>query len=279
MDFLGAEDILALDAPPADRRYDYGDHESQFVNLRLPSGEGPYPVVAILHGGCWVKAFASLGYFAPVAEKLRQSGYAVWNIEYRRVDEKGGGWPGTFQDVGMGMDLLREAGEEYPLDTGKVVVIGHSAGGHLALWAAGRAKIPAGTPLSAPDPIAVQGAVSIAGPGDLEAAREHMAEPCGGDHIIALMDGTGGEAPDNYAIGSPVNLLPLGVRQIMLTGDHDDIVPVRFAKAYVEKAQAAGDRAEHRIIENAAHHEIGAPDSVAWPVLKAAIEDLMAAGR
>jgi len=274
MDFLTAADILAVPAPGPDRRLRYGTARSQFVELRRPAATGPHPLVVLVHGGCWIERFAGLEYFGALAETLRQAGYATWNLEYRRADEAGGGWPGTFRDVAAGIDLLRTVAGTEGIDPARVIACGHSAGAHLALWAAARARIPPGSELADPHPLPVCGVVAIAGPGDLEAARPHMSGPCAGDRIAQLMGGTESRIPQRYAIGSPIRLLPFGVRQILLSGRYDAIVPPRFADAYVRAATAAGDPAEHRIVEDAAHHEFGDPGSVAWPAVKKAIDDL-----
>ena len=135
---LTRNDIPLLPSDPAVARIAYGPDANQFADLRLPPGAGPSPVIAIFHGGCWAE-FADLAYTAPLASALTREGWATWNIEYRRIHQPGGGWPGTFDDAARGVDALREAARQYPLDFSRVVVIGHSAGGQLALWTASQA--------------------------------------------------------------------------------------------------------------------------------------------
>jgi len=264
-------DIDKLPSKAADQRIAYGSEPLQFADLRLPPGKGPHPVAIILHGGCWVSKFADLQNTAAQADALRDAGVATWNVEYRRNDDPGGGWPGTFHDVARAADHLREIAGKYNLDLKRVVAVGHSAGGHLALWLAARGRLPKTSELYSPRPLALAGVVVNGGPGDLEAAREHMKSPCGSDVISALMGGTEKDVPQRYAQGSPVRLLPLGVPQIFLTGEHDQVVPANFADNYGAQARTAGDRVQHEVIGGAGHHEYNAPNSVAFPAVKRAV--------
>src|SRR5579875_2539599 len=139
---MTSRDILFTPAPTADERIFYGDDdEVQFGDLRLPSGPGPHPVVMTIHGGFWRAAF-DLQYMGLICNALRGAGIATWNVEYRRVGQPGGGWPGTFRDVARAADHLRALAPRYSLDLARVVALGHSAGGHLALWLAARPRIP-----------------------------------------------------------------------------------------------------------------------------------------
>ena len=127
----------------------YGPGADRFGELWRPAGDGPWPVVVLLHGGFW-RAQRTLELMRPLAADLAGRGFAAWNLEYRRVGQPGGGWPGTCEDVAAGLDhLARLAGRE-PLDLDRLVVAGHSAGGHLALWSAARAGLPAGAPGAGP---------------------------------------------------------------------------------------------------------------------------------
>lgn len=139
---LRPADVNALPSRPADARVTYGADPLQFGDLRLPSGKGPFPVAVVIHGGCWVSTFATLQNTAAMADALRDAGIATWNVEYRRLDNPGGGWPGTFTDVGIAADHVRVLAKTYPLDLSRVLAVGHSAGGHLALWLAGRSAAP-----------------------------------------------------------------------------------------------------------------------------------------
>jgi acetyl esterase/lipase len=159
---MSASDVVALPRPEADHRLSYGDDPLQFGELRLPEGEGPFPVVIVIHGGCWLSAY-DLGYMSALADALTVAGVATWSIEYRRVGDEGGGWPGTFQDVADAADHLFEIASEYDLDLDRVAAVGHSAGGHLALWLAGRKWLDGEDPLRGEGPLALNGVVALAG--------------------------------------------------------------------------------------------------------------------
>src|SRR5215210_6101524 len=130
---LGPSAVDKLPSKPADAKVAYGSDPLQFGELRLPKGTGPFPVAVVIHGGCWVSEFATLQNTAAAADALRDAGVATWNIEYRRSNNPGGGWPGTFMDVAAATDYVRELARRYTLDLTRVLAIGHSAGAHLAL--------------------------------------------------------------------------------------------------------------------------------------------------
>ena len=163
------QDVLDLPSPPPDQHIAYGDEPQQFGHLRLPKGKGPHPIVIVVHGGCW-RARYDLHHVGSFCASLTEAGVATWSLEYRRIGDEGGGWPGTFIDVARGCDKLRDLAELYPLDSSRVIAAGHSAGGHLALWLAARSHLPKSSPLYSEDPIALDGVVSLAGIADLERA-------------------------------------------------------------------------------------------------------------
>ena len=134
--------ISVLEKAPRGEKFSYGEDPLQFGELYLPAGDGPFPVVVLIHGGCWLAEFDQ-AHLRSLAVAARDSGFAVWNVEYRRVGNPGGGWPGTFLDVAAGTDYLRELARQHPLDLEQVVPVGHSAGGHLALWLAMRSQLTA----------------------------------------------------------------------------------------------------------------------------------------
>ncbi len=136
-----SRDILTRPAPPVDHRLSYGTDEFQFGDLRLPKGAGPHPVAIVIHGGCWMSEYG-LSYMGHLSAALTEAGVATWCVEYRRVGNQGGGWPGTFEDVARAADHLRKIAKTYPLDLNQVIAVGHSAGGHLALWLAARKLLP-----------------------------------------------------------------------------------------------------------------------------------------
>ena len=167
------EDVRKSPSRPPDQKISYGNGPRQYAELRLPQGGGPFPVIAILHGGCWT-GFAGAEYDAAVATALAEKGYATWNVEYRRAHETGGGWPSTFDDAERGVQALREASRKYPLDLKRVAILGHSAGGQLALYVGSRLKWPV---------------VSLAGIADMRAFAHREWNPCL-DGELLVMGGT-----------------------------------------------------------------------------------------
>jgi acetyl esterase/lipase len=276
--YLHASDVDALPSRPADQRVSYGPDSLEFGDLRLPSGAArpPYPVVAIIHGGCWVARYATLQNTAALADALTQAGVATWNIEYRRADRPGGGWPGTFLDAGRAVDFLRTLASRAPLDTTRVVVMGHSAGGHLALWVAARHRLPASSPLhSAEAPLAVRGVVDLAGPPDLASFYAPDTAACG-EGVAELLGATPDRVPDRVHDGSPSVLVPLGVPQAWLSGVDDRIVPSATQLApFADAARQAGDRVTLTVIPRASHFELITPTSSAYAQVRAAVLALL----
>jgi acetyl esterase/lipase len=265
------EELLERTPPRADARISYGSGALQFGDLYLPKGHGPYPVIVLIHGGCWLAELPGLELVAPLAGALRERGFAVWNIEYRRLGHAGGGYPGTFQDAGDAIDFLRTIAPRYRLDLSRVVAVGHSAGGHLALWVAARARLPRTSALYIRDPLALRGAVSLAGIDDLQAYRADGGDACGGPSTI---DRLVGHRTDTFADTSPARLLPLGVPQAIVSGSEDGIVAAHFGRDYARKARAAGNRVDDIEIQGAGHFDLIDPEGPAWPRIAAAIDRL-----
>jgi acetyl esterase/lipase len=264
---MSAADVVALDAPPPQHRIAYGEHPLQFGHLRLPEGAGPYPVVVFVHGGCWLSQYG-IDFFGAVEEGLREAGYAVWSLEYRRVGDEGGGWPNTFLDVARGADHLRELAARFPLDLSRIVVSGHSAGGHLALWLAARGRITSG-PLRAHSPLPMRAVLALAPAPDLEGL--HSAGVCG-EVVDRLMGGGPDEVAERYAVASPMQLVPLDVAQLLIIGSHDTSW-APSGRAYAEAARAAGaDRLEVIEAPESGHFEMIAPPSSTWPLVLDALE-------
>jgi acetyl esterase/lipase len=264
-------EILDLPAPPADARLPYGPDASQFGDLRLPQGAGPHPVAIVLHGGFW-RASIGLEYAGHICAALAHTGIATWNIEYRRIGNPGGGWPGTFLDAALGADHLRTLAQKYPLDLKRVISVGHSAGGHLALWLAARPRIPAGDPLATADPMALRGAASIAGVVDLRRAWDLRL----GDGAVGeLMGGPPAKMPQRYHAGSPTELVPIGVRVRLLHGTDDSVVPIEISNNYQKAAVIAGDDARLVPLPGADHFLPVDPRSIHWPLVEKTIQDLL----
>jgi len=250
--------------PVADYRIAYGAGPAQYGELWLPParGSGPLPVVVLIHGGCWVSDYPGIELVAFLADELRRNGAAVWNITYRRValeqNLQGGGYPATFNDVAQAVDHLRTLAATYPLDLKRVVASGHSAGGHLALWAAGRANIPVGSVLKSDASLPFKGVVSIAGLPDLAYAASATAHACGAGTVEKLVDHAR-HGKDAYRDTSPIELLPLGVPQLLISGMYDGIVPPAHGWRYQTHAKARGEAVELLNLEGAGHFELIAP--------------------
>lgn len=273
--FLNPQDINKLPSTPADKRIGYGTDVLQFGDLRLPKTQGQHPVAIIIHGGCWLSAYADLHDTAALSSTLTAAGIATWNIEYRRVDNPGGGWMGTFQDISLAVDYLQTLAKTYPLNLKRVVIIGHSAGGHLALWAAGRGRLPKDSPLYVSNPLRVRGVINLAGPGNLRMVFPIQKESCGATPITKLLGGTPEEVPDRYKIASPAEMLPLKVEQIMITGAQDTILPPKYSQEYEKQARQSGDKVTLRVVENTGHFEVIAPGTIAWSVVEDAVKSLL----
>jgi len=255
---------------PADAVIHYGPAPSQVAELFLPKGEAPHPVVLLLHGGCFLKEYEGFAQTSSLAADLAGRGYAVWNVEYRKLGEAGAGYPGTFQDVATAVDRLRLEAPKYGLDLKRVVAVGHSAGGHLALWAASRQKLPEGSPLRTADPLPIGAVISLAGIGDLKEQGKAWALPCGDDTIERLIDLKGRAAP--YADTSPAELLPGGVKVVMVHGAYDSVMPPYTGLAYAEQARKAGDWAEVVVIPDAGHFDLVIPTMPAWKAIVAILD-------
>lgn len=264
---MTTDDALAMPRPGGARQVAYGSDPNQYGELRLPDIAGPQPVAIVVHGGCWLADY-DLGYVAPLAQALTDSGLATWSIEYRRVGDEGGGWPGTFVDVGAAADYLGVLAREEPLDLDRVVVVGHSAGGHLALWLAGRARLPVGDQLRGARPLPLAGVVSLAGIADL--ARFAAPDGCG-EAVPELVGGVPANVPDRLRRTSPIDMIPLGVRQILIAGDLDELVPASQARRYHEKARGLGDDVELLTLPEAGHFELVDPANEAFGVVRSAV--------
>jgi acetyl esterase/lipase len=276
---LRPRDVDAIPSRPADTRVPYGADPLQFGELRLPAGQGPFPVAIVVHGGCWVSRFATLQNTAALADALRDAGVATWNVEYRRLDNPGGGWPGTFADVAAAADHVRVLGAGHPLDLSRVIAVGHSAGGHLALWLAARERLPRTSELHRAEPLRLVGAASLGGPGDLRDFTTYAHSICGAPVIEQLLGGTPDAVPARFAQASPAELLPIGARQLLIVGAEDPVMPARAREAYAAAAARAGTPAEIVVVPDAGHFEVIAPTSAAWTTVRARLLDLTRAGR
>jgi len=267
-------DYMALNGPAPSARFAYGSAPSQYAELFLPSGKGPFPVAVLVHGGCWTKAFGGIVQLRNLAGALAARGIAAWNVEYRRVDEAGGGYPGTYQDMNAALDLLARQARTYPLDLGRLVAVGHSAGGQLVQWMAGRERIPASSPLYSARPLPVRNVVSLGGLADLQREAALIKSSCDRD-TVQLAGVAGKDRPDVFADTNAADLLPNGSRTILLTGELDRVSPPRVAHDYAARARAAGDAAEVVILPGASHYDEVAATSASWPRVLRAIESAL----
>jgi acetyl esterase/lipase len=257
-------DLLKRPRPEPDATIRYGDKALQLVDVWVPAGTGRHPTVLMVHGGCWQSDVADRRIMNWIADDLRKRGIAVWNVEYRGVDREGGGYPGTFLDVAAAADALKAHAAEYRLDLSRLVAIGHSAGGHLALWLAARPNLPAGSPLRAGDLIRLRKVVSLGGLQDLDEAAKPPGSGCGTE-VIGQISG------DKWDETSVPRLAPLHVAQVLVNGRQDKIIPTAYAEIYADKMRLKGDGVTVRMIDHSGHVELIAPESAAWAV---AVEEI-----
>lgn len=247
----------------------YGNHEHQFGELRLPEGDGPHPVAVVIHGGFWRSEYG-IEQINEVAENLAENGWATWNIEYRRVGHEGGSWPGTLLDVAHATDYVRTLADTYALQLDNVVTIGHSAGGHLALWLAGRHRLPESSELHTQAPLRIKSAVSLAGVTDLRMmhkVHDIRNKAVGGEPNNPTADLLGGspeEVANRYNEASPSALLPLDVTQVLVHGALDVHVPVGISQHYYREAEEFGDFVKLVELPNAEHFMVTDPSTEAW---------------
>jgi acetyl esterase/lipase len=266
-------EVMTRPAPPPDLTVRYGQHPDQVADLRLPPGRPAGPLVIVVHGGFWRAAFDRT-HTGPLAADLAGRGYPVATIGFRRMGQEGGGWPGTFDDVkaaiaavsdlvtgAVGSDAIaaargRSAAEPEvkrpELGGTRPILVGHSAGGQLALWYARRA------------PHAVRGVVALAPVADLTMAYDMGL---GDNAVDALLGGGPDDVPDRYAEADPARNLPLGVPAVVIHGTDDDRVPVAVGRAYVAAARAAGDDVTLVELRGVEHFAVIDPLSGAWPAV------------
>ena len=256
--------------PPSVIEIPYGDGPDQVGDLRLPDGSDLAPVAVLIHGGFWQEPFKR-DLMERLALDLRRRGFATWNLEYRRVGASGGGWPQTATDVATGVDHLAALASSYPLDLSRVALIGHSAGGHLALWAGARQQLPEGAPGAQPQVLPTY-LVSLAGVADLEEADR---TGLGGGAVASFL-GPSRDRSAIYPAASPRALVPLGVPQLLVHGADDRIVPTSQSERYTAAARTAGDEVELLLVPGADHFDLIDPSSAAWIATAARLVDRLA---
>jgi acetyl esterase/lipase len=244
------EDILSKKPPEPDLRMEYGRDPNQFADVRLPAGKGPHPAVFFIHGGYW-RAKYDLTYAGHLCHALKTAGIATWNVEYRRVGNPGGGWPGTFEDIRSAFRHLLEAQEKStapPLEVKHLCVAGHSAGGQLALSLAALEK-------------SVTRVLSLAGVLDLRRGWElHLSN----DAVAQFLGGSPAEVPEHYREASPAEQhIPHAIQKVV-HGTADDSVPYEIGRSYAERKKKAVENVELITLPEIGHFEIVDPSSTVW---------------
>ena len=245
------QDILSLPPEKADARISYGSGPLQFGDLRLPHGPGPHRLVIFIHGGCWRNTY-NLDHASHLCAALAKTGVATWNIEYRRLGDIGGGWPGTFDDVMHAAQRLTRLAQNYPLDLTRLLAAGHSAGGHLALW------------LAAQRVVDLRGVIPLAAVSDLR--RASAMRLCSGA-TGELLGGPPERVPQRYGSSSPFDLLPISVPQHLLHGTADPIVPFSMSEHFAHTSR----NAKLTPLAGAGHFELIDPRTREWQTVQNAI--------
>ncbi|HKN17721.1 MAG TPA: alpha/beta hydrolase [Candidatus Sulfotelmatobacter sp.] len=247
---------MSLAPPRADARVAYGSDANQFIDLRMPKASGAYPLAICIHGGYW-RARYDLEYLGHLGAALKAKGVATANVEYRRVGNAGGGWPGTFEDIRAAYQFLLQNAQRYGFDTRRVIVLGHSAGGQLALCLAARES-------------GLAGAVSLAGVVDLQQAYDlHLSN----DAVVEFLGGKPAEVPEHYREADPMKLA-IRARQWLVHGARDEIVPPALSKNYVDAKVNNKEDARLVAIAGAGHFDVVDPRSAAW----AEVENILVDG-
>jgi len=272
---LRPADVDTLPVRTPGVRLAYGPDSLQFGDLRVPEGPGPFPVAIVIHGGCWYSPYANLRNSAPLADALRDAGIATWNIEYRRYDHPGGGWPGTFRDVAQAADHVRRLATLHPLDTTRVVAIGHSAGAQLGAWLATRPRTDASSPLHAAEPLTLTGVVALGGVMDMREFQLRQGQTCGNPAIESVLGGLPDAVPERYRDVSPIERLPLGVPHVHVAGALDRIAPRAVVEAFAERARTLGDSVQVVTVPGLGHHDVMSPRTAGGQAALDAVRELL----
>jgi acetyl esterase/lipase len=253
---MSSEGIRSEAPPPADARISYGPDPNQFCELRSPAGRGLHPVAMVIHGGFW-RAKYDLTHAGHLCAALANVGIATANIEYRRVGNPGGGWPGSLDDIEAALQSISAAANDHHLNLNRVAVMGHSAGGQLALALASRRAN-------------IRGVIALAPVSDLRRAYElHLSN----DAIVEFLGGKPEDVPAKYADASPIEI-PISAPQVIIHGIKDGTVPVEMSRSYAERKRKHNENI--RLIElDCGHFELIDPTSAAWPTVLQAALDLL----
>lgn len=271
---LTRDDLLAMEPVPATERLRYGEHDDQWIDVYRPqASDGPAPAAILLHGGCWRDTVAAT-YFGAMARALSEHGIVACNVEYRRLGS-GGGWPATCLDVATAVDLLFERAEPLGVDPDRVALVGHSAGGHLALWSAARHHLPENAPGARPAALPLRGVLALAGMPDLAAAHERGI--CQ-DAVAEFLGDQPGEVPETLALASPAELPPTDAPHLHLVGDLDHVVPGDYVSASASRMRAAGQDSRVILVPGSGHMEPALPSTGPWPEVLGALQTWLGVG-
>jgi acetyl esterase/lipase len=268
-----SDDVLSRPAPPPDLELPYGPLPEHVVDVRLPQAPGPRPLVVVVHGGFW-KTQYDRSHAGAQSTALAAAGYVVATVEYRRLGQPGGGWPGTLDDAALFADTVPSlVADAVPgrVDGSPPCFVGHSAGGHLAAWVVSRHRLAEGSRWHRPGPLAAV-VVALAGVLDLELS-DRLA--LGGHAARALLEGTPADRPERYAEASPARLLPSGARTVLVHGASDDVVPPEVSRGYAAAARAAGDEVTVHELAGIGHFELIDPLTSAWPTVLSAVAEAL----
>ena len=263
---LTPDDYLRFEQAPPDYHYHYGDGVEHFGALYLPDSAQPHTVIVLIHGGCYREMY-DLKPLGGLARALTRDGFAVWNIEYRRAGN-GGDYPNMFLDVAAAADFLPRIAAHHALPLDRVITVGHSAGGHLALWLAGRSDLLRESPLYTNDPLRISGVVALAAVADIAYALEQGV--CA-DSLPTVMGGDPDTAPAHFRDGSPAELTFTGIPQVHIVGSEDRAI-LQNVRRYLGRKHAVD--AKLIIVPDVGHFEIVAIDHPAWQITRRAILDL-----
>ena len=264
-DMFAADMHLAPSKPDAILRY--ADHPRGFAELRLPEGDGPFPLAVIFHGGCWKAGIANQAYMAPLATRWQQLGIATLNVDYREVGD-GGGWPGSFADWAEAGELIDQVAAEYPIDRARVTLVGHSAGALPAQWLA--TEQGAGGPLGAREPLEVRAAIVLDGPADVGAERAAFDALCEFSSVDPFMGGSPAEKPARYEAIAPESHAPQLEELLFVQA----VLPAA-PEAVQAAIRANGTRLEVRKNPGASHFAILTPGTETYAANEPAMLDVL----
>lgn len=267
---ITASDIIKWENPTGYERIYYGDNPLQFGDLRIPESGTDFPVAILIHGGCYLSEY-SLGHLGLMAKEITEMGIATWSIEYRKIGDEGGGWPGTFQDISDGTNFIAELVDTYKLDLNNVIIVGHSSGGHAALWLGGYTKPMMDAPARK---IELKGILALAAVTDL--SRRHASGDCD-DVVEKLMGGSPMEVPERYNLTSPMEMemSQIDVPQILIVGTEDREARIDENERYYKRWSGNEENIQLILAEGSGHFELIFPESKSWNIVRTAVLSLL----